>query len=64
MGNSTCITAYNSILSLAVFFSVTFLLRTQIVHTRGIQLVPELLLLISDALHTQYIDIETMHEGI
>ena len=33
-------------------------------HTRGIQLLPELLLLTSDALHKECIDIEHMHESI
>ena len=69
-GNLTCsraFAAFYSILNLAFFFhfpSSECILCSQIVHTRGIQLVEELLLFASDTLHSQCRHLEHMHEDI
>ena len=44
--------------------SDTLALALSLVHTMGIQLVPEILLLVSDALYTQYRHIEHLHEEV
>ena len=51
----------DSFVNLAIFSCFAF---AQIAHTRGSQLVPELLLKLSDTLHIQYRYIEHVHEEV
>ena len=58
----------DSVLNLAIFFNTLFLnkgfVSAQIVHAWGNQLVPELLLKLSDTFPTLYRHIEHLHEKV
>ena len=51
-------------MNLAIFFLFACFAFAEIVHTRGSQLVAELLLKLSDTLHIQYRYIEHVHEEV
>ena len=54
----------DSFVNLAIFSPFSCFAFAEIVHTQGSQLVPELLLKLSDTLHIQYRYIEHVHEEV